>query len=131
MSKTVRLRAEDWVGLWLVAVISGGRLAFRQLAIVPRMTVGLCAAANAPAVCAPRAAVLWLQYQQAFGWAALLCGIAGFVLGRRWPSVLAVAIGITAVVNYNATTGIIGTALGLVAWIGLMTGRYDLGSVGL
>ena len=131
MSKTVRLRAEDWVGLWLVAVISGGMFAFRQLAIVPRMTVGLCAAANAPAVCAPRAAVLWLQYQQAFGWAALLCGIAGFVLGRRWPSVLAVAIGITAVVNYNATTGIIGTALGLVAWIGLMTGRYDLGSVGL
>ena len=125
MSKMVRLGAEDWAGLGVVAAIGGGMFAFRELAIVPRMTVGLCAAANAPAICAPREAVLWLQYQQAFGWAALLCGIAGFVLGRRWPGVLAVAIGISAVVNYNATTGIIGAALGLVAWIGLITGRYE------
>ena len=110
------------MGLGLVAVVGGGMTAFRELAIVPRMTVGLCAAAHAPAICAPRAAVLWLQYQQAFGWAALLCGIAGFALGRRWPGVLAVAVGIAAVVNDNATTGIVGAALGLVAWIGLLTG---------
>ncbi len=118
------MRAEDWVGLWLVAVIGGGMFAFRELAIVPRITVGLCAAANAPAICAPRAVVLWLQYQQAFGWTALLCGIAGFVLGKRWPGVLGVAVGIAAVVNYNATTGIIGAAFGLISWIGLVTGRY-------
>jgi hypothetical protein len=124
MNRTIRVSSEDWMGLWLVAMIGGGMFAFRELAIVPRMTVGLCAAANAPAICAPRAAVLWLQYQQAFGWAALLCGIAGFALGKRLPGVLAVAIGIAAVVNYNATTGIIGAALGLVAWIGLATGRY-------
>ena len=68
--------------------------------------------------------VLWLQYQQAFGWTALLCGIAGFVLGKRWPGVLGVAVGIAAVVNYNATTGIIGAAFGLISWIGLVTGRY-------
>jgi hypothetical protein len=46
------------------------------------------------------------------------------VFGKRWPGFLAVAVGIAAVVNYNATTGIIGAALGLVAWIGLNTGRY-------
>ena len=38
--------------------------------------------------------------------------------------VFAIAIGIAAVVNYNATTGILGAALGLIAWIGVNTGRY-------
>jgi hypothetical protein len=124
MNKTFRFMPEDWMGVWLVAVIGGGMYAFRHLAIVPRATVGLCAAANAPAICAPRAAVLWLQYQQGFGWAALLLGLAGFCKGWRWPSALALGVGIAAVVNYNGTTGIIGAALGLVAWAGLCTGRY-------
>jgi len=119
-----RFVAEDWMGLWLVAMIGGGMFAFRELAIVPRATVGLCAAANAPAICAPRAAVLWLQYQQLFGWAALALGVAAFVSGQRLASVLALSVGIAAVVNDNATTGIIGAALGLIAWIGLCTGRY-------
>jgi hypothetical protein len=122
--KIMRLRAEDWMGLWVVAMVGGGMFAFRQFAIVPRATVGLCAAANAPPLCAPRAAVLWLQYEQAFGWAALALGLVAFVFGKRWPGFLAVAVGIAAVVNYNATTGIIGAALGLIAWIGLNTGRY-------
>ncbi len=78
---------------------------------------------DAPAICAPRAAVLWLQYQQAFGWAALLCGIAGFALGRRWPGVLAVAIGIAAVVNDNANNGI-SARPGLIAW-SAATSRND------
>jgi hypothetical protein len=125
MNKMIRPRAEDWMGLWLVALVGGGMFAFRKLAIVARMTVGLCAAANAPVFCAPRAAVLWLQYQQAFGWAALLCGIAGFALGRRWPGVLAMAIGFTAVVNYNAAMGVMNAAHGLVAWVGPFTGRYE------
>ncbi len=125
MARIIRFRPEDWMGLWVVAMVGGGMFAFRQLAIVPRATVGLCAAANAPPLCAPRAAVLWLQYEQGFGWAASACGLAAFILGRRWFGVFGVAIGIAAVVNYNATTGIIGAALGLVAWIGLNTGRYS------
>jgi hypothetical protein len=28
------------------------------------------------------------------------------------------------VVNYNGTTGILGAALGLFAWMGVNTGRY-------
>jgi hypothetical protein len=124
MSKIIRFTAEDWMGLWAVAVIGGGMFAFRELAIVPRATVGLCAAAHAPAICAPRAAVLWLQYQQAFGWAALLLGLFAFCTGRRWPAVFGLGIGIDAVVNFNATTGIIGAALAIIAWIGLATGRY-------
>jgi uncharacterized BrkB/YihY/UPF0761 family membrane protein len=38
---------------------------------------------------------------------------------------LGIGVGIAAVVNYNATTGIIGAALGLIAWISVVTGRYQ------
>jgi hypothetical protein len=51
-------------------------------------------------------------------------GLAAFVLGRRWFGVFAIAVGIAAVINYNATTGILGAALGLYAWVGVNTGRY-------
>ncbi len=125
MSRILRWGGEDWMGIWAVAVIGGGMFAFRELAIVPRATVGLCAAANAPAICAPRAAVLWLQYQQAFGWAALALGLAAFISGRRALAALGLGLGIAAVVNYNATTGIIGATLALISWIGLTTGRYE------
>jgi hypothetical protein len=124
MAKNFNMVGADGLGLAAVAVIGGGMYAFRQLAIVPRATVGLCAAANAPAFCAPRGAVLWGQYEQLFGWTALALGLVAFFAGKRWAGALAVAVGIAAVVNYNATTGIIGAALGLVAWIGLCTGRY-------
>lgn len=124
MSKGFHWSAADWTGLCLTAILGGGAFAFRLLAIAPRATVGLCAAANPPAFCAPRHAVLMAQYYQGFGWAALALGLAAFFLGRRAPAALALGLGIAAVVNYNATTGIIGAALGLVAWLGLATGRY-------
>jgi hypothetical protein len=124
LRRKIHIRAEDWMGLWLILVIGGGMAAFRQLTIVPFSMVGLCAAAGAPAICAPRGLVLWAAYEQIFGWAALALGAAGFCLGNRWAAMLAVAFGIAAVVNYNATTGVIGAALGLFAWVGLNTGRY-------
>jgi hypothetical protein len=123
LTKTT-LGARDVICLALAALIGGGAELFRQLAIVPRATVGICAAANAPAFCAPRAAVLKLQYYHAFGWAALALGVAAFVLGRRLPGALALGVGIAAVVNYNGTYGIVGAAFGLFAWLGLLTGRY-------
>jgi hypothetical protein len=125
LAKPQKFGAADAAGLALVALIGGGAAAFRQLAIVPRETVGLCAAANPPGFCIPRAWVLTLQYYQAFGWAALLLGIAAFIAGWRLAAALALALGIAAVVNYNGTTGITGAALGLVTWISLNTGRYQ------
>jgi hypothetical protein len=115
----------DWHGLTVISVIGVGSWLFRFQAIQPFWTVGACAAAHRPAFCVPRQAVLWLQYQQLFGWAAFVLGVAAFVLGRRWLGVMAIAIGIAAVVNYNATTGILGAALGLFAWFGVKTGRYN------
>lgn len=124
MAKSFTFGPPDWAGIALVAIIGGGAAAFRQLAIVPRATVGICAAANAAAFCGPRSAVLWLQYQQLFGWAALVLGLAAFLRGWRFAGALAIGVGIAAVVNYNGTTGIIGAALGLFAWMGVNTGRY-------
>jgi hypothetical protein len=125
MTQPSRFTSEDWFGVWAITMIGAGAFAFRQLAIVPRATVGLCAAAAAPPICAPRAAVLYLQYIQAFGWTALALGILAFILGKRWPGILAIALGITAVINYNATPGIIGAALGIITWISLCTGRWS------
>ena len=125
MAKVKRLSDADWYGLTAVAVIGVGTWLFRFQAIQPFWTVGACAGANRPEFCAPRAAVLWLQYQQLFGWTAFVLGVAAFMLGRRWLAVLAVGIGIAAVVNYNATTGILGAAFGVFAWFGVKTGRYS------
>jgi hypothetical protein len=124
LAKSFTFGPPDWAGISIVAITGGGAAAFRQWAIVPRATVGICAAANAPAFCAPRAAVLWLQYEQLFGWAAFLLGVAAFARGWRLGGAVALGIGIAAVVNYNGTTGIIGAALGLFAWMGVNTGRY-------
>jgi len=120
-----KFRAVDLAGLALVALIGGGMFAFRWFAIRPVWTVGACAAADAPGFCLPREAVLKLQYYQGFGWAAFALGLAAFMLGWRLAAALAVAVGIAAVVNYNGTTGILGAALGLTAWLSLATGRYS------
>jgi hypothetical protein len=124
LAKVKRLGDADWYGLTVIAIIGVGFWLFRFQAIQPFWTVGACAGASRPGFCLPRAAVLWLQYQQAFGWAAFILGVAAFALGRRPLAVLAIAIGIAAVVNFNATTGILGAALGVFAWFGVKTGRY-------
>jgi len=124
MSKTIRWSGIDWLGVALAALTGGGMFAFRQLAIAPRATVGICAAANPPAFCVPRGWVLSGQYYGVFGWAALAVGLTAFVAGKRLPGALALGLGIAAVVNYNATQGIIGAALGLVAWLSVLSGRW-------
>ena len=120
-----KFRPLDAAGLALVALIGGGMFAFRWFAIRPGWTVGACAAPGAPDFCIPRIAVLKLQYYQGFGWTAFTLGLAAFILGWRLTAALAVAVGVAAVVNYNGTTGILGAALGLTAWLSLATGRYS------
>jgi hypothetical protein len=123
MSKTTGWRAEDWMGAWAVAVIGGGAFAFRLLAIAPLYTVGMCAGANAPAICVPRHLVLQGAYLGLFGWAALLLGLYAFFRAGRFWGAVALGLGIAAVVNYNGTQGIIGGAFGLIAWLSAVTGR--------
>ncbi|WP_297494024.1 hypothetical protein [Acidocella sp.] len=123
MSKTAGWTAEDFMGLWAVIIIGGGAFAFRELAIVPRATVGMCAVANAPAICVPREMVLKGQYYGLFGWAALALGLAAFFRAGRFGGAVALGLGVAAVVNYNGTQGILGASLGLIVWLSAMTGR--------
>ena len=127
MRKIVQWGVSDVAGVALAILVGGGTFAFRVLAIVPRATVGICAAGNAPGWCVPRGWVLSGQYYGAFGWAALAAGVLAFVWGQRIIAGLAIGLGIAAVVNYNGTQGIVGAALGLVAWLSLLTGRPGWG----
>jgi uncharacterized BrkB/YihY/UPF0761 family membrane protein len=49
--------------------------------------------------------------------------VAAFFAGSRILAALALGLGIGAVVNYNATQGIIGAVLGLMAWASLVSNR--------
>jgi hypothetical protein len=123
MSKTAGWQAEDFFGLWAVAMIGGGAALFRLLTIKPVAMVGICAAANAPAICTPRHLVLMGGYLGLFGWAALLLGLYAFFRASRFWGAVALGLGIAAVVNYNGTQGIIGATFGLIAWASALTGR--------
>jgi hypothetical protein len=123
MSKTTKWGATDWLCLALAGLIGGGVFAFRWFAVVPVSTVGQCAAANAPAFCTPRHWMLLGQYYDAWGWSGLALGLAAFFLGSRVLAALALGAAIASVVNYNATQGIIGAALGLAAWGSLISNR--------
>ena len=131
MGTIVHFSIRDLIGLTLAALTGGGAFAFRQLAIVPRATVGICAAASPPAYCVPRGWVLHWQYLGSFGWAALAVGLIAFFWGSRILAGLALGLGIAAVVNYNGTQGMIGASLGLIAWLSLLTGRWRQNSLHL
>lgn len=121
-----RMTSADWIGIAVVVATGLGFWAFRELTIVPRVYGDLCTAAHPPFVCLPRQAVLWTQYVRLFGLAALLVGLVGWALGRYWLAVAAIAIGVAAMINYNATQGIIGIVFGFWTWLGIRTGRYRL-----
>ncbi|MDR3505780.1 MAG: hypothetical protein P4L52_06010 [Acidocella sp.] len=123
MSKTTKWGAADWLCAALAALLGGGVYAFRWFAVVPRATVGICAAANAPGFCTPRHWMLLGQYYGAWGWAGLALGLAAFFGGSRVLGALALGMGIASVVNYDATAGIIGATFGLAAWFSLTSNR--------
>jgi hypothetical protein len=107
-------RKDAW-GLVAVALAVGLLLAYRHVWVEPREWGSICAAASPPLACIPRAALLWLQYWELWGLAALILGLAAF-LGAP-VSAAAVAVGAAAVINYNASWGMLGVALGGWSWI--------------
>ena len=98
------------LGAWLAAL-----LLYRHAYVEPRAWVDACASPAPPFACAPRQALLWAQYWGLWGLAALALGLAAF-FGAPLAT-LAIAAGIAGVVNYNATWGMLGAALGAWAWI--------------
>ena len=111
---------------WIIGVlvVSIAAWLFRDLTIVPRAYVALCANPHAPWVCVPRHAVLWAQFERLFGLGALLLGMLALAFARRALGAAALALGIVAVINYNGTEGIIGAALGLWGWLDARSPRY-------
>jgi hypothetical protein len=103
------------VALWLAAL-----LAYRARYVEPREWGSSCVAAAPPLACLPRQALLWAQHWGLWGLAALGLGLAAFAGAP--VAVAAVAAGIAGVVNYNATWGMLGAALGAWAWIRRETG---------
>lgn len=97
------------LGLWLA-----GLVAFRAAVIEPRAWAEACAAGG-PWPCLARGAALWLQQDGLWGAAALAAGLAA-QFGAPC-SVLAVALGLAGVVNYDASFAMLGLALGAWAWI--------------
>lgn len=112
------LRRQDIAGIAVVVVLTAGLLAYRAWFIEPRAWGAICDAAQAPLACLPRQGLLWAQYQYAWGLVALLLGLGAFVIGWLPLAVAAVAMGVAAVVNYNASWGMVAVALGAWHWIG-------------
>jgi hypothetical protein len=108
----------DGIGLLIVAASLAGLFLFRAAYVEPRAWGGACAAAAAPLVCVPRGALLWLQYEYLWGLGALALGVAAFLSRGFALCVASVVLGAAAVVNYNATWGMLGAALGAWTWIG-------------
>jgi hypothetical protein len=108
---------QDCAGLAVVAACTAAIYTYRAIYIEPRAWGALCAAAAAPAACLPRAGLLWLQREYLWGGIAAALGLLAFLARGPWPlSVAAVCVGIMAIANFNATWGMVGTALGVWAW---------------
>lgn len=108
----------DLVALLAVAAAIGMMVAYRHVYVEPRAWGALCLdLSQAPLACQPRAALLWLQHWQLWGAFAMGLGIWAFV-GAPFPvRAAAVAMGVIAVLNFNATWGMVGAALGGWAWV--------------
>lgn len=111
------MRRGDRMGVAIVAAAAVSAISFRITTVEPREFVGLCASRHAPWICAVRHAVLWLQYEHSFGLTSLLLGLFAFVFTYRPLGVVALAFGAIAIINYNATEGVVGAALGLWGWL--------------
>ena len=113
------MSGRDWIGLAAVVAAVAGVIAFRFAYVEPREWGALCAGASPPAACLPRAGLLWLQQHGLWGLAALMAGLWAFLAASFAAAVAAVALGVAAVINYNATWGVLGAALGAWSWIRL------------
>jgi hypothetical protein len=114
------MKRRDWAAATLLLVWLWALLAYREAYVEPRSWGAACVAAAAPLACLPRAGLLWMQQYAVWGGAALAFGLAAFLAGPRWDWGLALAalmFGIAGVVNYNATFGLLGGAIGFWAWL--------------
>ncbi len=105
------MNGRDVGALVLVGAGVAAMLLFRAAYVEP---AGACSGI----LCWARSGLLWLQAGYFWGGLALGLGLLAF-FGRCWRvGVAAVLVGADAVINYNATWGMVGAALG--AWVWMM-----------
>ena len=110
--------ARDFRAALAVAAAIGLMVLYRHLQVEPREMGALCLdLTQAPFACRPRAALLWLQHWQLWGAGAMALGVWAFIGAPFAVRAAAVALGVIAVLNFNATWGMIGAALGGWAWV--------------
>jgi hypothetical protein len=109
----------DWIALAVVIALTAGLVAFRLAYVEPREWGALCAVGSPPGPCLPRAGLIFLQHYGLWGLGALALGLWAFLGGPFAAGPAAVALGIAGVINYNATWGMLGAALGGWSWIRL------------
>ncbi len=112
-----QLKRSDFLGLAAIGLAIAGLMLYRARFIEPRDWGAACTAASPPLACAPRAALLWLQEYGLWGGGGLALGLWAFLGGPFVACVAAVAVGAAGVINYNASFGLLGAALGAWAWV--------------
>ncbi|MGH7050545.1 MAG: hypothetical protein ACREFV_08705 [Acetobacteraceae bacterium] len=113
-----RLRRDLPALAFVIAAIVGVML-YRRYGVEPRYWAAACIAETPPVGCLPRAAVVWLQGQGLWGWVALAVGLAAFISRRFTLVIAALVLGGAAIVNFNASLGAFGAALGAWTWLRL------------
>jgi hypothetical protein len=103
------ITGRDVWGLAVVLINVVAMLAFRAVYVEPMTPPGGLAGLA-------RFGLLWLQAQYLWGAMALVLGLVAFFGRFVWVSVAAVLVGADAVINYNATWGMVGAVLGAWAW---------------
>ncbi|WP_338661598.1 hypothetical protein VQH23_15270 [Pararoseomonas sp. SCSIO 73927] len=114
----MRATKHDLIAVLAVVAAIGLIVLYRYLQVEPRHMGALCLdLSTAPFACKPRAALLWLQHWQLWGAGALALGIWAFIGAPFAVRAAAVALGVIAALNFNATWGMLGAALGAWAWV--------------
>ncbi|MCR0983527.1 hypothetical protein [Roseomonas populi] len=114
----MRVTKHDLIAVLAVAAAIGLMVLYRHLQVEPRQMGALCLdLSTAPFACKPRAVLLWLQHWQLWGAGAMALGVWAFIGAPFAVRAAAVALGVIAVLNFNATWGMVGAALGGWAWV--------------
>ena len=107
----------DVMGLALVGVTLALMMEFRAVYVEPREWGAICVGVDPPLSCIPRNITLWLQGWYGWGAAALYAGLLTLIRSPSGVSVAAVSLGTLAIVNQNATWGVLGMLLGAWSWL--------------
>jgi hypothetical protein len=113
------MRKRDWRGLLGVIAAAAAMMAFRAVYVEPAVWGSVCLEPGRPFSCLLRDGLNFGQFWQLWGGTALAAAVVAFISRAFWAAPLAVALGAIAVINFNATWGMIGAFTGAWLWLTL------------